>query len=160
MRGKRTLIQVAVVSLALIPIPGSANAQESPTGPSAFLVETAGATVGSAAGFGLALALSKPGECGDDLACTLEKIGLSLIVSAGGAAVGDIVAGNMADTRPSAPGAIAGSLAGIAAGIGVVHLFSEELDLTQSDAALFVTYSLTQGIVTALGSRIGAWLRD
>jgi hypothetical protein len=66
----------------------------------------------------------------------------------------------MADTRPSTPGAIAGSLAGIAAGIGVVHLFSEELDLTRSDAALFVTYSLTQGIVTALGSRIGAWLRD
>jgi hypothetical protein len=117
--------------------------------------------VGSAAGIGLALAVARPDECGsDDLSCTLEKIGIALVVSAGGAAVGDVLTGRMAETRPSTAGAVVGSLAGIVAGVGVVHLLSEELDVTRNDAALFVSYSLTQGIITAIGSRIGAWLRD
>jgi hypothetical protein len=86
--------------------------------------------VGSAAGIGLALAVARPDECGsDDLSCTLEKIGIALVVSAGGAAVGDVLTGRMAETRPSTAGAVVGSLAGIVAGVGVVHLLSEELDV-------------------------------
>lgn len=152
---------IAAAGAALLAGASHLQAQKSDrAGSQAFLIETVGATVGSAAGFGIAVALASPDDCGEDLGCTLRKLGLALLVSAGGAATGDLVVGSMVGTRPSAPGAVVGSLAGIAAGVGVVHLLSEELDLTRSDAALFISYSLTQGIVTALGSRIGAWLRD
>lgn len=152
---------VVFVLFAMVSAATDVRAQEPRTGSSAFLIETAGATLGSAAGFGIALAISRPDECsGDDLACVLQKIGVSLLVSAGSATAGDLVVGNMSHTRPSAPGAFIGSLAGIAAGVGFVHLLSEELDLTRSDATLFVSYSFAQGVVTALGSRIGAWIRD
>ncbi|MGH7502188.1 MAG: hypothetical protein ACREL7_10570 [Longimicrobiales bacterium] len=162
---KRFIVRFMGVVLAgalLLTGPATACAQAPERAPvSAFLIETVGGTVGSAAGFGIALALTGPDDChSDDLACTLRRLGISLLASAGGAATGDVLAGNMADTRPSPLGATIGSLAGIAAGVGIVHLFSEELDITRSDAALFVSYSLSQGILTALGSRLAAWIRD
>ena len=57
-------------------------------------------------------------------------------------------------------GAIVGAIAGAAAGIGITHLLSEEADLTRSEIVLAFSYSISQGFVTGIGSRIGAWLRQ
>jgi hypothetical protein len=66
----------------------------------------------------------------------------------------------MGDTEPSGLGAAIGALLGVPAGIGVVHLLSEDTEWVRNDAALFASYALTQGIVSAIGSRIVASLRD
>ena len=140
--------------------PAAARQAAERTGAGALVAEAAGATLGSAAGFGLAVLINNPNECNnEDLACILEKVGVALVFSAAGAAAGDVIAGRLAETRPSTIGASIGSLAGLAAGFGVVHLISEELDLSSNDAVLFVSYSLVHGMVTALGSRIGALIR-
>jgi hypothetical protein len=131
------------------------------SGAGAFLIEAAGGTVGSATGFGLGVLIADVGGCGsDDIGCWLSRLGIALGISGATSAVGALLTGHMGDTQPSTAGAIVGGIAGIPAGVGVVHLISEELDLTRDDAVTWVSYVFTQGIVTALGSRIGAALRN
>jgi len=127
----------------------------------AFLIETIGGTAGSGAGFGLGVLLATIDDCsGDDLSCTLEQAGIALGLSAVGASAGAWLAGEIGHTQPSGWGAILGGLVGVPAGIGVVHLISEDLDWVRSNGVQAAAYALTQGIVTALLSRLGAALRD
>lgn len=127
----------------------------------AFLPEFAGAVVGSLAGLGLGLLIARPDECNnEDLACILRGIGVAGLTAFAGAPVGAVLLGNLADSSPSVWGALIGSAAGLAAGAGLVHL-ADEVD----DDALPVLYNLvifggTHGLLTALGSRIGAAIRD
>jgi len=141
---------------------GRGGRQESPsrsTGRS-FLIESLGGTVGSATGLLLGLALADPEGCNnEDLECLLEKLGIGLAASGAGAAAGTLTAGHLGRSHPSTIGTLLGAVAGIPAGIGVTHLLSEELDLTSNGAALFLAYAITHGVTTALGSRLGAWLR-
>ena len=137
------------------PVPG--QEREPRSGAEAFGIEWLGATLGSAAGFGLAAALT--GDCGEDLACIINGFSLSLLTSSAGAAGGGYVAGNLVRTQPSAVGSIIGALVGAAAGVGTVHLVSEDLDLTHSDFLVGVTYTINQGLFTALGSRVFADFR-
>ena len=124
------------------------------TGVSAFGAEALGASVGSALGFGL-IYLSQKDECDvEDLSCNLSNAALGIAVGTAGAAVGDYLAGKLFDTRPSVTGAVIGALAGAAAGIGTWHLFTEDLDLVNKSQAATGVYVITQGVVTALGSRI------
>jgi hypothetical protein len=138
-----------------------AAARQNPTAAAAFLIELAGGAVGSLAGFGLGVLITDPEDCSsDDLLCYLEDVGIALAISGGTAGLGAVLAGRVADTHPSVPGAFVGSVVGIAAGLGVVHLISEEFDLSRDRAALWLGYTVTQGVVTALGSRLFAALRD
>jgi hypothetical protein len=138
-----------------------AAARQNPTAAVAFLIELAGGAVGSLGGFGLGVLITDPEDCSsDDLLCYLEDVGIALAISGGTAALGAVLAGRVADTHPSVPGAFVGSVVGIAAGLGVVHLISEEFDLSRDRAALWLGYTVTQGVVTALGSRLFAALRD
>jgi len=57
-------------------------------------------------------------------------------------------------------GATVGSLAGVAAGLGVVHLITEEASIRLGRVGGVLAFSGTHGPVTALGSRIGAAIRD
>ena len=129
------------------------------SGRSAFLIEAVGATAGSLAGFG-AIYLFKNDCDSEDLECILETGGLALVTSTVGAAVGAMLAGNRGDTAPSGWGAVLGAIAGSAAGIGTWHLFTEEINVSNSPAFAIGTYALTQGIVTAIGSRIGRALKS
>ena len=156
-------IFVILTTTGLIGLANGAAGQVRPAraGGAAFAIEAAGGTVGSVAGFGLGVLITNPENCSsDDLACTLEKVGAALAISAGGAALGTIWVGRAANTRPSALGAFVGGALGIVAGVGVVHLISEELDLSRENVVLWVGYTVTQGLVTALGSRLVRALRD
>lgn len=140
----------------------SASAQQ-PTrsGVNAFAIEAAGATIGSVTGVALGLAASRIDECdGEDIVCILSGLSVGGVGGIIGATVGDVVAGRRYNTRPSTAGAIVGSIVGVAAGLGVVHLFTEEANVRLGRAGAVVVFSVTQGMVTALGSRAGAAIRD
>jgi hypothetical protein len=130
------------------------------SGAGAFAIEALGGTLGSAAGFGLGVLITRPDRCHDDLGCTLEKVGIALGLSGAGAGFGSLLSGELGATEPSAWGGFIGGIVAIPAGIGVVHLMSEELNLSRDDFVLTASYTLTQGLVTAIGSRIGAALRN
>src|SRR5262245_41826684 len=136
------------VSAPTLQDPGSRS------GFSAFAVEALGATAGSALGFG-AIYLSRRDECEvEDLSCNLENAAAGVAVGTIGSAVGAYVSGRVFDTQPSGVGAALGAVAGAAAGLGMWHLFTEELNLVNKSGAATATYVVTQGIVTALGSRL------
>jgi hypothetical protein len=138
--------------------PASFERQDERTGGSAFLIEAAGGIAGSLAGF--ALVYSTSGSCeSEDLVCNLQHAGAAIAAGTVGAAGGTYIAGRLAHTQPSAVGAFLGAVVGAAAGIGVWHLATEELDVVKSDAGAIITYGVTQGVVAALGSRIGRALR-
>lgn len=137
---------------------GSAAAQE-PKPSRAFAVEAVGGALGSAAGVGVGLALTGPEQCGEDLGCALRALGTSGLLSSAAAPLGVRVAGAMGETRPSMGGAVIGSLAGVAAGVGMLKLLEESTRPGIRQVPALVVHSATHGIVTALGSRIGAALR-
>ena len=137
-----------------------ADAQQPPpvTGAAAFLIESAGGTIGSAAGFGFALATFK--DCGtDDLRCDITSAVGAMAIATVGSATGAYLAGKLGNTRPSGLGVAIGSIAGAAAGAGAWHFVNEELNLATSDVTSVAVYAVTQGIVTAIGSRIVTALR-
>ena len=124
-----------------------------PSGTSAFLVEAGGAVVGSALGFGVLYLTA--GDCAvDDLGCTLEKVFVGIALGTAGAAAGAIIAGRSYDTDPSALGAGLGAIAGAAGGIGLWHLFTEELDVGNHSGSAAIIFVGTQAVATALGSRL------
>ena len=125
------VIAASMIALALLP--AALHAQGSRTGAGAFLVEAAGGTAGSLAGFGVGYALADRCDS-EDLVCNLENAGTALLAGTVLAAVGTYIAGRLGDTEPSALGAGLRAVAGAAAGIGAWHLLTEELDVVTSDA--------------------------
>jgi hypothetical protein len=150
-----------VVPIAIFLGPAAPCRAQTPPPAAAFLTEAAGASVGSAIGFGTVLLLSTRGNgCGDDLSCTLGNVAAAVTLGTAGAAAGSYIAGSMRGTRPSLTGAVLGAVAGAAAAIGVNHLVTEEASKELSDAGTVALFAVTQGLVTALGSRIAAAVRD
>ena len=152
------LLGPILVLLPLLPL----EAQRDPrAGASAFAVEALGGTLGSLAGVGAGLLITRAvNECeSEDLVCDLRRVATTGVASVAGATAGTYVAGRAADTEPSLLGAFLGALAGTAAGVGVVHLLTEETNVARNNATLVVAYSVTQGIVAGLGSRIVSSLR-
>lgn len=149
--------------IVLVCLPAtSADAQRvTRSGVSAFAIEAAGGTVGSLAGVTLGLTVARIGSCdSEDLACILSGLSIGGLGGVVGATLGTVVAGRKFDTRPSTAGAILGSLVGVAAGLGVVHLITEEASTRLGRVGGVLVFSTTQGLVTALGSQIGASIRD
>lgn len=132
--------------------PGNLQAQQK-TGAGAFAVEAAGGIAGSLIGFGIGVAIAED-DCGDDVVCDLSAAATAVALGTALSAAGTYVAGKLADTKPSGLGSILGSIAGAAAGVGMWHLVSEELSMASGQGAAMVTFSVTQGTVTALGSRL------
>jgi hypothetical protein len=129
------------------------HAQQQRSGLASFLIEAAGASAGSLAGFTITAAVLN--DCGvDDLACDIGHVALATGVATAGAASGAIVVGKWAGTEPSTGGAILGALVGAAAGIGAWHFVKEEVNVATSDTGSRVIFAVTQGLVTALGSRL------
>ena len=156
--GTRTALIAGLLCLTA----ASADAQrETKSGVSAFAIEAAGGTIGSLAGVALGLAVAKVDSCdSEDLSCILSGISVGGLGGVIGATLGTVVVGRSAGTRPSAVGAFVGSLIGVAAGVGVVHLITEEASTRLGRVGSVLVFSTSQGLVTALGSRIGASLRD
>lgn len=146
---------------ALVSVPAHAQTRDR-SGGSAFAIEALGGTAGSLAGVGVGLLLSGAwtDRCNnEDLACLLRQIAATGVVSVAGATAGTYIAGRAADTGPSFVGGLLGAVAGAAAGAGVIHLLTEETRVADNNATLAVAYSVTQGIVSALGSRLLSRLR-
>jgi hypothetical protein len=121
----------------------------------AFPVEAAGGILGSVIGAGVGVLILHKSCDSEDVVCDLTRAGAAIGLATVGSAAGAIVAGRAANTNPSTPGAILGSLVGAVAGIGIVHLMTEELSIALGNtAASIAAFSITQGIVTALGSRL------
>jgi hypothetical protein len=136
--------------------PGAAGtAAAQPAGAAAFAIEAAGGTAGAALGY--ALTLTGPGSCADDVSCALRNAGGALLLGTVGAAGGTYASGQLLGTRPSGWGALVGAVAGAAAVIGLDHIWTDVFPDTSS--ARIVVFSVTQGLITAAGSRIAASLR-
>jgi hypothetical protein len=112
--------------------------------------------VGSAIGIAIGLAVTRPADCpsDDDVVCVLRRLGVAGIIGVAGAVMGTAVAGRWAGTDPSVGGAILGGTVGTAAGIGLEHLLSEELNRSVGQTGVVLLFSLTQGILAAAGSRL------
>lgn len=119
-----------------------------------FAVEATGGIAGSLIGFGAVYLLAADSCPVEDLGCNLRNAFSAIAVGTAGSAAGTILLGRARGTGPSVVGAIVGSIAGAAAGIGVWHLFTEEFDIINHREVAIVGFSVTQGIVTALGSRL------
>lgn len=140
----------------VVPEP-SARAQQASSG-RAFLIEAAGGSIGSLLGFGVIYLVADDCDV-EDTACLLESAFTAVAVGTVGSAVGSVLLGRAADTDPSLAGASLGALAGAAAGIGMWHLLTEELNVVQKSEVGVLVYAVTQGVVTALGSRVVRALR-
>jgi hypothetical protein len=140
---------------------GAAEAQRTePSGVRAFSVEAAGGTIGSLAGVVTGLAIARIDRCGDEeLSCNLSALAVGAIAGTVGATAGAVIAGRMGDTRPSTIGAFAGAVAGAFAGVGVIHLLTEEANVRLNRPGVLVVFSLAQGVLTAAGSRLAVSLR-
>lgn len=154
--GVPTMRVLTRAAFLLLPFQGLEAQRDPRSGASAFTVEALGGTVGSLAGVGAGLLLTRAvNECeSEDLVCNLRRAATTGVASVVGATVGTYVAGRAANTEPSVVGSLLGAVAGAAAGVGVVHLLTEETNVARNNATLVVAFSLTQGVVTAIGSRL------
>lgn len=151
------LVRAAIIVLAALSLATSASAQGAPStsARAAFAVEATGGTLGSLAGIGFVAATNICDT--EEIGCVIGAVSLSTAV---GAALGTYTAGRAFGTRPSTAGAVVGAAAGALAGAGVLHLATEELGIVgKNGAGAWLSYSVTQGAVTALGSRLARRLR-
>lgn len=133
-----------LVAAAVSAVPASAQTNRS-AGP--VFAEFAGSTLGSALGAlgGASLAEISDGECiPEQVICELERLAVGIVLgSTVGAIVGGQIGARLAGDAPSLPGQILGSLAGVAAAVGVVYLMSD----VSAEGAV-IAFPVTHGAIT------------
>jgi hypothetical protein len=166
----------ALFALIVLIGPNAANGQQAPAPPfaqsqratfglqpqpgagPAFLIESAGGFAGSLLGW--AVIYKTANDCDvEDTGCIIRSAAVGIAISAVTAPAGTYFAGKAGDTNPSLLGASLGAVAGAVAGIGVWHLWTEELSIGNGTLTGILTYSITQGLVTAAGSRLARALQ-
>jgi hypothetical protein len=162
----RGQIETLAFSLAIagtLAISGAVDAQAigHPASAPSFAIEAGGGIVGSGIGVAVGIAISGVNRCPveDDVVCIFKRLGVAAGIAAATSAAGTYSAGRMGDTRPSAPGAIIGSVAGVAAGLGVLRLIDEGT-AKPGRVGSAIVFAVSHGIVTAVGSRVGATIRN
>jgi hypothetical protein len=141
--------------LAMVTSATPAGAQR--RGSSAFAVEAGGASAGSLLATIAAhrALVATRGACGvEDLGCMLRRLPVLGAASIAGATAAGYGAGRLADSRPSLGGSVLGATIGVAAGVGAVKGLDEVGVRGRAVAA--IAYALSQGLVTAAGSRLFA----
>lgn len=152
-------VAFAVCISVLLTQASSAHAQERGFG-SRLAIEAVGGTVGSAAGLGLALLAFSPDRCPtDDIECILERLGGAGLAAAAGGSLGAWQLGRMENTEPSLLGSVIGAIGGVAAGLGVIQLMENAGEGDPDPVIAFIGFSVTEGIVTGLFSRMFAAFR-
>lgn len=150
----------ALLFAALLVFAATPAAAQQRAGAGAFAIEALGGTAGSAAGIGLGIVTFRPGSCdGEDVACILEKLGSIGLLTAITSPLGTWAAGRAANTEPDFVGALVGGVAGTLAGAGAIRLLDEAGSPVEGAGAVLV-YCATQGIFSALGSRLRRAVRD
>jgi hypothetical protein len=153
-----TLLLAVVTTCCISPARAqtAGPSKSSQPGPAkAFVIDAAGGVIGAGLGYGIVRALHS--ECtsdGDLVSCTIGPAAGALLASTALSATGTILVGRAAGTNPSAAGAIAGAIVGAVAAVGVDHLVREEFGIRTSRLGTGVTVAVTQGLITAIGSRL------
>lgn len=121
--------------------------------PAAFSIEAAAGSVGSLVGIAL-VGLSH--ECGiDDLGCLLMKVGASGATGAIGATFATYAAAGYTRSPRSIGGAALGAVVGTGVGLGLHWILNHASDRNFDDPyAVVPIFTLSQGILTAAGSRL------
>jgi len=133
--------------------PASPTISSSPTPNTggSFVVEALGGSIGSLAGIG-AVALTR---CvGDDLGCSIIRIGAGGVAGAAGATLGTTLAANYTKSRRSVVGAALGAVVGTGVGLGVHYAFNRNSDRNLDNALIVPLFVLSQGTFAAIGSRL------
>lgn len=118
----------------------------------AFFIEAAGGVLGSGVGAGIVLLSTSCG--GDDLGCGILKIGSAGLVGAIGATVGTTLAARHTGSRRSAVGAALGAVVGTGAGLTIQYFVTRGRASTLGDRTAAPIIIVSQGIVSAIGSRL------
>ena len=128
-----------------------AGASPPPNGAGAFVVEAVGGSAGSLIGIG-AVALTR---CvGDDLGCSIIRIGAGGVAGAVGATLGTTLAAHYTGSRRSVVGAALGAVVGTGVGLGVHYAFNRNSDRNLDNAVVVPLFVLSQGTFAAIGSRM------
>lgn len=156
MNALRQAIGTYLVIAGLVSVASPAAAQHRASESRPFGVDVAAASVGSATGLLVGLAISSPDDCvTDDIECIPESLGTAALLSAITAPAAVMLAGRWRGPDPSIIGLTVGSVIGIAASVGVLKLLEESMDGDLSRPLAVVTFSVPHGLVTALGGRAG-----
>lgn len=133
---------IALTTTAASPTPNSSGS---------FVLETVGGSLGSLIGVG-AVALT---SCvGDDLGCSIIRIGAGGIAGAIGATLGTTLAAHYTKSRRSVVGAALGSVVGTGVGLGVHYAFNRNSDRNLDNAVVVPIFVISQGTFAAIGSRL------
>ena len=134
--------------------PQSRAKSEQPATSSAesFFVEAAGGVLGSGLGAGIVLLSTSCG--GDDLGCGILKIGSAGLVGAIGATLGTTLAARHTGSRRSVVGAALGAVVGTGAGLTIQYFVTRGRASTLGDRTAAPIIIVSQGIVSAIGSRL------
>jgi hypothetical protein len=120
--------------------------------PQAFVLEAAAGSVGSLAGIAI-VGLTR--ECGvEELGCIILTVGAGGALGAVGATIGTTLAARATNSPRSVGGAALGALIGTGVGLGVHWLLNRGSDRNLGDKVVVPIFVLSQGIFSALGSRI------
>jgi hypothetical protein len=124
-----------------------------------WTIEAAGGTIGSVVGYGIGVGIADEDECEDEVGCILTDMSGVLFAASAGATLGTWALGSAADTSPSFWGATLGSIVGAAAGLGILEVLDQiDPDWDEGTAAV-VGFTVTQGVFTAIGSRVAKSFR-
>jgi hypothetical protein len=118
------------------------------------MIEWGGAALGAGVTSGAFLLTVEAGACGDDFGCVVDTVAGLAVISTAGSVAGLWGATQVAQTDGSLWGGLAGGLIGSVAGLVAADRIGGD-----SDVGIALSIGLTQGLFTAMGSRIGAALR-
>jgi hypothetical protein len=158
MSGRRGLLAGCIATLLAAPL-AFAQPSQSPRvkDPGAFVIEALGGSAGSLIGIGLVGVASRCGV--EDLRCILLTVGAGGALGAIGATVGTSLAARYTESERSLGGAAAGAVVGTGVGLGVHYLLNRNSDRNLGDKIVVPIFVLSQGILSAVGSRILAGRR-
>jgi hypothetical protein len=119
----------------------------------AFVIEAVGGSLGSLAGMGLLIGLTKTCD-GEDLGCIIKKVGAGGAMGVVGSTVGTTLAAKHTGSDRSVLGAALGGVVGTGAGLGIHWLLNRGTDRNLGDWVVFPIFTLSQGTFAAAGSRL------
>ena len=155
--GQAQLHQRRVITtggIASVPARGSTLQPPPGDGGGAFVLEALGGSLGSLVGIGVVGLTSRCGV--DDLACGITSVGVGGVLGVVGATVGTVVVARFLDSPRSAVGAVLGAVVGTGIGLGVHYILNNNSDRNLGDAVVVPIFVLSQGVLAAAGSRLGA----
>jgi hypothetical protein len=134
-------------------ITGITATAPAPNTSGAFVIEAVGGSLGSLAGMGLLVALTKACDT-DDLACVITKVGAGGAIGVAGATVGTTFAARHTGSDRSVLGAALGGVVGTGAGLGIHWLLNRGTANNLGDWIVVPIFTLSQGTFAAAGSRL------